>query len=136
MSYRYLLDTDTLSDLVKNPQGRVTERIRTAGADTVCTSIVVASELRFGALKRDSARLTAQLDAILAALPVLALEAPVDHCYAELRLQLERGGKPIDPNDMLIAAHGLALEAIVVTGNSAEFLRVPGLRVENWLRPE
>ena len=97
---------------------------------------MVASELRFGALKRGSSRLAAQLEAILSVLPILQLEAPADHHYAELRLQLERKGTPIGPNDMLIAAHALALGLTVVTGNHAEFLRVPGLRVENWLRPE
>ena len=133
MTFRYLLDTNTLSDLVRNPQGRVAERIRIVGADSVCTSIVVAGELRFGAVKRGSARLTTQLEAILSALPVLSLESPADQCYAELRNYLERAGTPIGPNAMLIAAHGLALGVSVVTANDAEFLRVPKLQVENWL---
>ena len=133
MDFRYLLDTDTLSDLIRNPQGRIADRIRTVGADSVCTSIVVASELRFGAAKRGSARLSSQLETILSALTILPLESPADRHYAELRHHLERKGTPIGPNDMLIAAHGLAFDLSVVTGNDAEFSRVPGLRVENWL---
>jgi len=130
---RYLLDTDALSQLVRDPRGNVAERIRIEGETTVCTSIIVASELRFGAAKRGSSRLTSQLDAVLGVLPVLPFEAPADERYAALRLHVERAGTPIGPNDMLIAAHALALDLVVVTGNDAEFSRVPGLQVTNWL---
>ena len=130
---RYLLDTNILSDLVRHPQGRVAKKIAVEGEKSICTSIVVASELRYGADKRGSKRLTAQLDAILAALEILPLEAPADRHYGELRTDLERRGESIGPNDMLIAAHALALDCVVVTANVSEFARVSGLRVENWL---
>lgn len=130
---RYLLDTDTLSDLVRNPQGRIAERIAAVGQRSVVTSVIVAAELRFGAHKRASPRLTAQLDAILGAMDVLPLDEPADHRYAELRSALERAGTPIGPNDMLIAAHALALDLTVVSGNAREFSRVPSLKTENWL---
>ena len=133
MPHRFLLDTSIVSDLVIRPQGRVAERIAQEGEKGVCTSIVVAAELRFGAAKRGSGRLSAQLDAILSAIDVLPLEEPVDRHYAELRRHLERAGTPVGPNDMLIAAHALALGLAVVTGNVKEFARVPGLTVENWL---
>jgi tRNA(fMet)-specific endonuclease VapC len=133
MSLRYLLDSDTLSKLVRNPRHPVAERIRVEGEGTVCTSIIVASELRFGAAKRGSFRLSTQLSRVLAALPVLPFEHPADERYAELRLDLEHAGTPVGPNDMLIAAHALALDLCVVSGNEAEFSRVPGLRVTNWL---
>ena len=61
---RYLLDTNIVSDLVRNPQGRVTQRIREVGEARVCTSIIVAAELRYGASKRGSPRLRAQLEAV------------------------------------------------------------------------
>jgi tRNA(fMet)-specific endonuclease VapC len=131
---RYLLDTNILSDLVRNPHGRVMEKVSQVGAENVCTSIIVAAELRFGATKKQSARLTSQLEAILSALDVLPFEAPADSVYAEIRTNLERTGKIIGGNDLLIAAHGLASGCIVVTDNQGEFVRVPGLSVENWLR--
>ena len=132
--HRYLLDTNILSNLVRHPQGVVAARIAKEGEKNICTSVVVAGELRYGAVKRGSARLTAQLETILSRLEILPLREPSDQCYAELRAHLEKRGQPIGPNDMLIAAHALALDSIVVTDNVREFSRVPGLRVENWLR--
>jgi tRNA(fMet)-specific endonuclease VapC len=133
MPIRYLLDTNILSDLMRNPQGKVANRISSAGEDTVCTSIIVAAELRFGAEKSDSQRLADRVDLILSAMDIQPLEPPADRHYGEIRQQLTRQGVPIGPNDMLIAAHALALDIAVVTANSREFSRVPGLKVENWL---
>jgi tRNA(fMet)-specific endonuclease VapC len=130
---RYLLDTNILSDLVRDPQGPIAERIETVGEKQVCTSIVVAAELRYGDAKRGSDRLTAQFDAILNALDVLSLEPPVDEVYADLRAELERTGRLIGANDLLIAAQALSLDCILVTDNR-EFARVEGLALENWRR--
>ena len=132
-SLSYLLDTNILSDLVRNPGGVVATQISRAGEDSVCTSIVVAAELRSGALKSTSAKLAERIDLILSALEVLPLEIPADREYAALRHHLTRQGTPIGPNDLLIAAHAMALDLTVVTGNIREFLRVPGLKVDNWL---
>ena len=131
---RYLLDTNVVSDLVRDPQGRVAQRIRKVGEAQVCTSIIVAAELRYGTAKKGSSRLTSQLDAVLAALEVLPFEAPADAEYGSLRSLLERAGKPIGANDLLIAAQALALGHTIVTDNEREFSRVRGLRLENWLR--
>jgi tRNA(fMet)-specific endonuclease VapC len=131
---RYLLDTNIVSDLIRNPQGRIAQRIRAIGEDQVCTSIIVAAELRYGAAKKGSPRLTAQVEAVLDALDVLPLEAPADVAYAAVRTRLEQAGLPIGGNDMLIAAHAMALGCTVVTDNEREFARVDGLLHENWLR--
>jgi tRNA(fMet)-specific endonuclease VapC len=131
---RYLLDTSIVSALVRDPQGPVTQRLRDVGEKNVCTSIIVAAELRYGATKKESARLSSQLETILSALEVLPLEVPADAAYGEVRTRLEQAGQPIGGNDLLIAAHALALGCVVVTDNQREFERVPGLRVENWLR--
>ncbi len=130
---RFLLDTDTLSDLVRNPQGPIAARIAEVGQRAVFTSVVVAGELRYGARKRSSTRLTRQVDVILGALEIAPLEQPADEEYAALRLALERAGTPIGPNDLLIAAQALALDAILVSGTTREFSRVPSLRTQNWL---
>ena len=131
---RYLLDTNIISDLVRNPQGRITQRIRKIGEAQVCTSIIVAAELRYGSAKKASPRLTAQLAAILSALEVLPFDAPADVTYGALRLRLEQTGKPIGANDLLIAAQALALGHVLVSDNEREFARIDGLRCENWLR--
>jgi tRNA(fMet)-specific endonuclease VapC len=89
--------------------------------------------LRFGAEKRASPRLNKQLEAILSVLTILPFEEPADRFYAQLRSQLERRGSPIGPNDMLIAAHALALDLTIITANTHEFSRVPELKVDNWL---
>jgi tRNA(fMet)-specific endonuclease VapC len=130
----YLLDTNIVSDLVRHPQGNVYAHILRVGEARVCTSLVVAAELRYGAAKRGSAKLTAQLGLILSALPVLPLDVPVDQHYGALRAALEQAGRLIGPNDLLIAAHALALEATLVTDNTREFERVSGLNIENWLK--
>jgi len=131
---RFLLDTNIVSDLVRHPRGRIADRIAEVGEQHICTSIIVAAELRYGAAKKGSSRLTAQLEAVLDALDVLVLEAPDDIVYGELRARLEQDGQPMGGNDLLIAAHAVALGHTVVTDNEREFSRIDDLRVENWLR--
>lgn len=130
---RYLLDTNIISDLIRNPQGRAAKRIAKAGEDTICTSIVVAAELRYGCAKSGSARLTKAVEDVLGEIEVLPFEAPADADYGDIRTTLEAAGTPIGSNDMLIAAHARTLGATVVTANTQEFKRVGGLKVENWL---
>jgi tRNA(fMet)-specific endonuclease VapC len=131
---RYLLDTNILSDLIRSPQGRVMHQISKVGEAQVCTSIIVAAELRYGAAKKASPRLITQLEAVLGALDVLPFEAPADTTYGLLRTQLEQAGQPIGGNDLLIAAQVLALGYTIVTDNEREFARIPDLLRENWLR--
>jgi len=130
---RYMLDTNIISDLVRNPQGAVFEKIAEIGGDAVCISIITAAELRYGCAKRGSAKLLQQVEAILNALEILPLDVPTDTEYGRIRAELEAAGKPIGPNDLLIAAHAYALGAVLVTANLAEFSRVRGIKVENWL---
>ena len=131
---RYLLDTNILSDLVRNPQGKAAQRIEALGEDAVCTSIIVAAELRFGVAKAESPKLHARVESLLDRLEIHAFESPADAAYADIRARLEASGNAIGANDTLIAAHAVALDCVVVTDNDREFRRVPGLAVENWLR--
>jgi len=131
---RYLLDTNVVSDLVRNPQGKVAQHIRKVGEAQVFTSIIVAAELRYGAAKRRSPRLSAQLEAVLGALEVLPFETPADAAYGLLRTRLEQAGRPIGANDLLIAAQAIALGYTIVTDNEKEFARIEDLPRENWLR--
>jgi len=135
MPLTHMLDTNVVSGLIRNPVGNVCEQIRRVGERSICVSIIVASEIRFGCARKRSARLTRQAEAVLKALPVLPLEQPVDLEYATIRTDLESRGLPIGPNDLLIAAHARHLGLILATGNTGEFKRIPGLQVENWLTP-
>lgn len=122
--------------MIRNPHGQTARRVAEVGQDNVATSIIVAAELRFGAERRSSARLTRQIELVLSTLPTLPLGEDADRHYARVRTDLERRGLPIGSNDLLIAAHALALGATLVTDNVREFARVEGLAVENWLRED
>jgi tRNA(fMet)-specific endonuclease VapC len=134
---RYLLDTNVLSDLIRSPQGVVAQTIASLPAedrDALATSIVVAAELRYGAAKKGSRKLTDRVERLLEAIDVLPLEADADRFYATIRTQLEQVGAVIGGNDLLIGAHALSLGAVLVTDNVREFGRIKGLVVQNWLR--
>ncbi len=130
---RYMLDTDIISDLIRNPHGKAAKRIAKAGEDSICTSIIVAAELRYGCAKSGSERLLKAVEDLLGEIAVLPLDVPADTEYAGIRAELEAAGKPIGSNDLLIAAHAYATGATIVTANTAEFKRIRGLKVENWL---
>ena len=129
----WMLDTNTLSDLIRNPQGPLTQRLAGLEPDLVCTSMIVACELRFGAARKGSAALTQRVSQLLAALPVLPFDEPADEHYADIRTALERDGTPIGSHDLLIAAHARSRGLALVTHNLREFQRVPNLKVEDWL---
>lgn len=132
--YWGMLDTNIVSDFVRNPRGRVAARINARGdTDDLGLSVIVASELRYGAARLGSPRLTDQVERTLAFFAVLPLEKPADIAYASIRFALEAAGTPIGSNDLWIAAHALSLDLTLVTANIREFSRVPNLRVENWL---
>ena len=130
---RYMLDTNIISDLIRNPQGRAAKRIAKVGDDNICTSIIVAAELRYGCAKSGSQRLRKAVEDLLGEIEVLPFDAPADSNYGGIRAELEAGGKLIGSNDLLIAAHASAIGATIVTANVTEFKRVRGLKVENWL---
>ena len=127
-----MLDTNTVSEVMRRPDGPAGMRFK-AHRDKLAVSVLVAAELRFGALKKQSDQLSRRVESILGVLPLLPLDHPADSHYAHLRHHLEAAGTPIGANDLLIAAHALALDLTLITANIREFSRVPNLRVENWL---
>ena len=131
---RFLLDTNIVSDLIRNPQGRIAKRIGSVGEENICTSIIVAAELRYGATKKASPKLTAQVEVVLEAIETLPVDAPADEIYGSIRVQLESAGSPIGGNDLIIASQAMTLDLTLVTDNEREFSRIDGLRIENWLR--
>jgi tRNA(fMet)-specific endonuclease VapC len=128
-----MLDTNIISELIKHPQGKAAKRIGKVGEENICTSIIVAAELRYGCAKRGSQRLLKAVENVLNEIDVLPFEAPADAEYGEIRAELEAAGKLIGGNDLLIAAHARAAEAVLVTANTGEFKRVRRLRVEDWI---
>jgi tRNA(fMet)-specific endonuclease VapC len=131
----FLLDTNSVSDLMSNPRGPVAREIGRVGEERVCVSIIVSAELIYGSEWKRSKALEHRMSEIMRTMRrILPFEQPADRKYGELRAHLRRAGRMIGPNDLLIAAHALALGAVLVTDNVEEFERVPGLVVENWLR--
>jgi tRNA(fMet)-specific endonuclease VapC len=128
-----MLDTNIISDLIKHPKGKAAKRIASVGEDNVCTSIIIAAELRYGCAKKDSKRLRKAVEDLLGEIEVLPFDIPADFAYGRIRSELENVGKPIGANDLLIAAHASAVHATIVTANVDEFQRIDGLKVENWL---
>jgi tRNA(fMet)-specific endonuclease VapC len=128
-----MLDTNILSDLIRNPQGKAAKRIAKVGENNVCTSVIVAAELRYGCAKSGSERLFKVVEDLLGEIDVLPFDVPSDAEYGGIRAELEAAGKPIGGSDLLIAAHAYAVGATIVTANMDEFKHIRGLKVENWL---
>ena len=129
----YLLDTNIISNVMRQPIGKAASRMRTFRSGELITSIMVQAEVRFGYTKSGALRHKIAAEAILQHIRVVNWCAPADVAYAGLRSHLESAGIGMGQMDMLIAAHALVLGAVVVTDDKA-FFHVPGLKVENWLR--
>ncbi len=129
-----MLDTNVISDLIRDPMGKVADRLELEGESSVCSSIIVASELRYGVAKSGSKELSLRVDAALSAIDILPFDVPADNEYGALRAKLAEKETTIGPNDLLIAAHALSLGLSLVTDNVREFNRVRGLSVVNWRR--
>ncbi len=136
MADGYLLDANILSDLLKNPAGRAAARMAAAvnrNPRKIYTSVIVAAEMHYGAKKKNSEKTTADVRGVLANVEILMLGLDVIEHYARIRVELERAGTIIGANDLMIAAHALAADLILVTHNLREFSRVKGLQYEDWL---
>ncbi len=134
MSRLYLLDTNIVSDLVRNPFGMIRQQVEHVGSGNVFTSVIVASELHFGVAKKASLQLRQRVLAAFEFIPIWPLPINTAEYYGPTRADLELRGIPIGANDMWIAAHALAVDAVLVTNNIREFSRITGLKVENWMQ--
>lgn len=134
MALRYLLDSDICIYLMKRRPSALTRRID-AHAHQSALSVIAYGELCFGqAGSTRTEEAAAHLAALIETVQVLPLPLDAAMQYGDIRVHLERAGKPIGGNDLWIAAHALAANLTLVTNNEREFARVPGLRVENWAR--
>jgi tRNA(fMet)-specific endonuclease VapC len=135
MSVRYLLDTNICIYIVKNRPEEVLERFKQLHPGEVGMSAITFGELSYGACKsRYRAEALNILYDLTSLIPVVVIGADVGERYGEIRSELEKSGRVIGNNDLWIAAHALALGVPLVTNNEREFVRVPGLAVQNWAR--
>lgn len=130
----FLLDTNVISEITRNPFGSAASRVLERRGETMFTSIIVVAEIHFGIARSGSARLAQLVGGVLDLIRILPFDTPADEVYGQLRADLERSGRLIGPNDLLIAAQCLAGDFVLVTDNMREFARVPGLKLENWMR--
>ena len=129
---RRTLDTNICSYVLRRHPTSMLERFSGLDRGQLWLSAIVAAELRFGAAKLASIRFSAAVEAWLAGFDVRPWPLEATRHYANIRAALERAGQPIGNMDLLIAAHAMAEDSVVVTNNAREFLRVPGLAVEEW----
>jgi tRNA(fMet)-specific endonuclease VapC len=128
-----LLDTKICIHIINARPAAVLERFRQYRMGEIGVSSVVAAELAYGVVKSGSSRNRQALEMFLAPLIILPFDEAVIWAYGELRAELERRGTPIGSLDTMIAAHAIRQQALLVTNNTREFARVPGLRLENWV---
>lgn len=136
MNAVYMLDTNIISEALRNPFGRLTERVASFRFGLIATSAVVASEMRYGARKKGSIKLTERVEVVLGCIEVLPYDDNASRHFAEIRTDLEKRGQPIGWGDYFIAAHARSLDLTLVTDNIREFSRVDGLKLENWIERE
>jgi tRNA(fMet)-specific endonuclease VapC len=129
---RRTLDTNICSYILRRHPPEMIARFGRLRPDEVWLSAIVAAELRFGAAKLGAHRFQAAVEAWLAGFDAKPWSLPATHHYAYIRAALESAGKPIGGMDLMIAAHALAEDSVLVTNNAREFHRVPGLAVEEW----
>jgi tRNA(fMet)-specific endonuclease VapC len=132
---KYLLDTNVWIDYLTGRYPTVVTRIQTSPPDDLCLSSVVMAELRYGAEKSKRKRSNHRLlDTLAQEVRCVDFDVNAATTYGEVRTALEKRGKPLGAYDMLIAAHALSLDLILITDNEREFRQVRSLAVENWRR--
>lgn len=131
----YLLDTNICIYIINRHPPALIRQFKQLEIGSVAVSSITISELEYGASKsKNSTRNHVRLQEFLAPLEILAYDEEAAHAYGQIRFLLEQKGRPIAPLDLLIAAHALSRRLVLVTNNEREFIRVPGLQVENWLQ--
>ena len=129
----YMLDTDICIYIIKRKPLRVLERLESIQPDQLSMSAITFAELMNGAKKSQRVEANvSRLNALGEILEIRSLDRQAAVAYGDVRSSLEKRGEVIGPHDLLIAAHALSLDRILVTNNEREFKRVEGLKVENW----
>jgi tRNA(fMet)-specific endonuclease VapC len=129
---RRTLDTNICSYVLRRHPSQMVLRFQELNRDQLWLSAIVAAELRFGAAKLGSDRFSGAVESWLAGFELLPWPLEATHHYASMRSELQRIGTPVGNLDLMIAAHALAEDSVVITNNAREFLRIPGVAVEEW----
>jgi tRNA(fMet)-specific endonuclease VapC len=132
MAVRYLLDTNTVSFHIRRSSQALERRLRRTSAAHVALSVVTEMELRSGLARNPRLRIAPLVEEFLSGITVLPLTSEAARVYGRIRAELEGGGKPIGPLDLMIAAQAVASRAVLVSNNLDEFRRIRGLRSEDW----
>jgi len=128
-----MLDTNICSYIIRNKPQSIKEKLQEVEENhTVALSSIVVSELLYGATKKDSPKLMKIVSAFIDNFIIYDYSKISAQSYGNIRTDLEKKGKIIGANDLLIASHALSLGAILVTNNTREFERVEGLVLEDW----
>ncbi len=130
----YMLDTNICAYIIRERLPNVKERLKQvaeAGCEVSLSSIVV-SELFYGAYRKGSSRILELIERFVENFKIYEFDLNAARRYGKLRADLEKEGEIIGPYDLQIAAHAMAIRAILVTNNEREFKRITGLKVENW----
>jgi len=131
----HVLDTNVVSALMKG-SAAVVDRLAATGPGDVAIPPPVVAEIAYGIERLPRSRrrqaLQARFDLVCSQLPRVEWDDAVSQAYGRIKAHLERRGRRIEDVDAAIAAHALAVGAILVTSNISHMARVPGLRVEDW----
>lgn len=130
----YMLDTNICIYIIKKKPWSVIEKLQTKMDEGISISSITLAELEYGVAWSDHQQKNQEALAQFLSLPtILSFDEPAAAHYGVIRTDLRRKGTPIGPLDELIAAHALACDLTLVTNNTKEFARVPGLKLENWV---
>jgi len=131
----FMLDTNTCIYIIKQKPPDVIKRFKQTGISQISISSITLSELLFGVSKSSKPEQNQMaLTQFIAPLELLPYDDEVAQYYGDLRAHLEKMGAPIGSLDMLIAVHALSIDCTLVTNNEKEFIRIPNLKIDNWVR--
>jgi tRNA(fMet)-specific endonuclease VapC len=130
---KWMLDTNICIDIIKERPPSVLDRFKRHAVGEIGISVVTLAELEYGvSASSRPARNREALDQFVSPLEVAPFDRDATAAYGRLRAALEKKGQMIGSMDLLIAAHAVSLDVRLVTHNSREFGRVPGLKIEDW----
>lgn len=131
---KYMLDSDICIYIIKNNPKSVVKKFMRYSTDEIVLSAIAYAELETGVMKSKNVLMNrAALTKMMSGVKIMPFNAAAAETYGSIRAELEREGRTIGPNDMLIAAHAKSLDLTLITNNTKEFERVPGLKIENWV---
>lgn len=134
MSRLYLLDTNTVSYILRQNSAAVMARLRVVPMHELAISAITEAELRYGIALNPEMRLAEAVEKFLMRVAIVPWGSAAARSYAELRSRLERLGRPLANIDLVIAAHAIALNAVLVSSDRA-FQRISQLELEDWTKP-